>query len=84
MLQQMLNYWQGLAAEWLMTIALPDNVWSMLGALFGGLGTLISWTPAVPYVPFTALSTVVSVVISSWALLFGIGMIITWATRLKP
>lgn len=84
MLQQLINYGQGVIIEWFMTLALSDSVWNMLGQLYSGLGILIAWTPAVPYVPFYALSTVVSVVVSTWALLFGVGMVITWATRLKP
>lgn len=84
MLQQLFNYWQGVMVEWFMTLDVADAAWDMLGRLYAGLGILLDWTPSVPYVPFAALSTVVSVVISTWSLLFGIGMIITWATKLKP
>lgn len=84
MLQQLVQYLQGIFVEWLMSIAVPEAIWGLLGRLYGGIGTLISWTPAAPYVPFAAMSLAVSVVIGTWLLLFGIGMMITWASRLKP
>lgn len=84
MLQQLIQFIQGSFIQWLMKIELGDSTWVMLGRLYSGIGVLISWTPDVPYVPFTAMWFSVSVVISTWLLLFGVGIIITWAAKLKP
>ncbi|WP_084126531.1 hypothetical protein [Demequina sp. NBRC 110054] len=50
----------GQVLDYLFSIDLPDALWVGMGHGATAVGTIAGWFPAIPYIPYAAMSNVVS------------------------
>lgn len=66
--------WQML--EWLNAIEVPLGAWQLLGDAYGGLVGVIGMMAKLPFVPWTALATTVTLVLGVWFALMTLSMVL--------